>query len=195
MNDKRTLPALARHDGNHAQRMRWPALLSALLALPVLAGILPAHAQDGGHLLGTSAVVSDQPLQELLKKRRPKGQIYLAVPQAITVVSEGGTKKPSCSPQIQLINSSNQTLEEIVVGIRYKKAGRAIGSTLSRFYLIKTGKQDMHFFPSVLDTAGCEETTGEVEVVQCLYDNGESCAQDVRALEYGAVPLRIQDKK
>ena len=160
-------------------------------------GMLPAraHAQDTSHHLGASAFVSDQPLQELLKKRRPKGLIYLAVPQAIIVANEGGTKKASCSPQIQLTNSSNQTLEELVVGIRYKKAGKTIGSTLSRFYLIKTGKQDMHFFPSVLDASSCEETTGEAEVIQCLYDTGESCGQDVRALEYGAVPLKIQDKK
>jgi hypothetical protein len=169
----------------------------AVLLLAGLSGMLPAcvHAQDTSHHLGAGAFVSDQPLQELLKKRRPKGQIYLAVPQAIMVANEGGTKKTSCSPQIQLTNSSNQTLEELVVGIRYKKAGKTIGSTLSRFYLIKTGKQDMHFFPSVLDTSSCEETTGEAEVIQCLYDTGESCAQDVRALEYGAVPLKIQDKK
>lgn len=171
--------------------------LSCAMLLATLAGLLPAqaHAEDASHHLGASAFVSDQPLQELLKKRRPKGLIYLAVPQAIMVASEGGTKKSNCSPQIQLTNSSNQTLEEMVVGIRYRKAGKVIGSTLSRFYLIKTGKQDVHYFPSVLDTPGCEETTGEAEVIQCLYDTGESCVQDVRALEYGAVPLKIQDKK
>lgn len=189
MNNKRILPP---HVGRNTKRAGWSVLLTALATL---ACMLPAHAQDASHHLGAGAFVSDQPLQELLKKRRPKGLIYLAVPQAIMVANEGGTKKPSCSPQIQLTNSSNQTLEELVVGIRYKKAGKIIGSTLSRFYLIKTGKQDVHYFPSVLDTPRCEETTGEAEVIQCLYDTGESCAQDVRALEYGAVPLKIQDKK
>jgi hypothetical protein len=182
MNNKKISPPVA---GRNAKMAGWPVLLAALVCM------LPAYAQD----LGASAFVSDQPLQELLKKRRPKGLIYLAVPQAIMVANEGGTKKSNCSPQIQLTNSSNQTLEELVVGIRYKKAGKIIGSTLSRFYLIKTGKQDVHYFPSVLDTLSCEETTGEAEIIQCLYDTGESCTQDVRALEYGAVPLKIQDKK
>jgi hypothetical protein len=191
MNNKRILPPGV---GRNAKRAGWSVLLAALAAL---AGLLPVHAaaQDAAHHLGAGAFVSDQPLQELLKKRRPKGLIYIAVPQAMMVANEGGNKKPSCSPQIQLTNSSNQTLEELVVGIRYKKAGKVIGSTLSRFYLIKTGKQDMHLFPSVLDTSGCEDATGEAEVIQCLYDTGESCVHDVRALEYGAVPLKIQDKK
>ncbi len=194
MNNKRILlPVVALH----ARRTSRSTLIATLVGLAALTGVLPvqARAQDASHHLGAGAFVSDQPLQELLKKRRPKGLIYLAVPQAIMVASEGGNKKPSCSPQIQLTNSSNQTLEELVVGIRYKKAGKTIGSTLSRFYLIKTGKQDVHYFPSVLDTSACEETTGEAEVIQCLYETGESCAQDVRALEYGAVPLKIQDKK
>lgn len=197
MNNKTILPPVA---APHAYRTSRPmptatlATLAALVALTVLPS-LQARAQDASHHLGTSAFVSDQPLQELLKKRRPKGLIYLAVPQAIMVANEGGNKKPSCSPQIQLTNSSNQTLEELVVGIRYKKAGKTIGSTLSRFYLIKTGKQDVHYFPSVLDTPSCEEMSGEAEVIQCLYDTGESCAQDVRMLEYGAVPLTNQDKK
>jgi hypothetical protein len=189
MNNKRISPfAIAPRGG----RAGWPVLLTMLAALSCT---LPAHAQDANHHLGSAAFVSDQPLQELLKKRRPKGLIYLAVPKAIMVANEGGTKNPSCSPQIQLTNSSNQTLEELVVGIRYKKGGKIIGSTLSRFYLIKTGKQDVHYFPSVLDTPSCEDTTGEAEVIQCLYDTGESCEQDVRMLEYGAVPLRILDKK
>jgi len=191
MNNKRILPPGV---GRNVKRAGWSLLLMTLAAL---AGLLPVHAaaQDAAHHLGAGAFVSDQPLQELLKKRRPKGLIYLAVPQAVMVANDGGNRKPTCSPQIQLTNSSNQTLEELVVGIRYKKAGKIVGSTLSRFYLIKTGKQDVHFFPSVLDTTSCEETTGEAEVIQCLYDTGESCAQDVRALEYGAVPLKIQDKK
>jgi hypothetical protein len=191
MNNKRILPPGV---GRNVKRAGWSLLLMTLAAL---AGLLPVHAaaQDAAHHLGAGAFVSDQPLQELLKKRRPKGLIYLAVPQAVMVANDGGNRKPTCSPQIQLTNSSNQTLEELVVGIRYKKVGKIVGSTLSRFYLIKTGKQDVHFFPSVLDTTSCEETTGEAEVIQCLYDTGESCAQDVRALEYGAVPLKIQDKK
>jgi hypothetical protein len=194
MNNKRILPPVA---ASHAKRTGRSTLIATLAGLAALSGLLPvqARAQDASHHLGASAFVSDQPLQELLKKRRPKGLIYLAVPQAIIVANEGDNKKPSCSPQIQLTNSSNQTLEELVVGIRYKKAGKTIGSTLSRFYLVKTGKQDVHYFPSVLDISACEEASGEAEVIQCLYDTGESCAQDVRALEYGAVPLKIQDKK
>jgi hypothetical protein len=53
----------------------------------------------------------------------------------------------------------------------------------------------MQYFPSALDTPDCEEMAGELEIIHCVYANGESCEQDVRAVEYGTVPLKMQEKK
>jgi len=87
MNNKRILlPVVALH----ARRTSRSTLIATLVGLAALTGVLPvqARAQDASHHLGAGAFVSDQPLQELLKKRRPKGLIYLAVPQAIMVASD-----------------------------------------------------------------------------------------------------------
>lgn len=171
----------------------WPGtavLLATLCALVPMS----AAAQDAADYIGSSAMVPNQPLQELLKKRRPQGEVYVAVPQALTLGADGAAKRLSCSPQIQLTNSSSQTLEELVIGIRYKRAANAIGSTMSRFYVVKTGKTDTQYFPGTLDTPSCEGLAGEVEVIRCIYDSGESCQGDVRAIEYGAVPLKMLQK-
>lgn len=173
--------------------------LRAVLLCGLLTGMAGgAAAQDVGHRLGSNNHVMAEPLQELVKRRRPKGQIYVAIPQALVILAnDGAVRRSVCSPQIQVNNSSNQTLEELVVGIRYRKQGqdRMAGSTIARFYVLKVGRQDLTHLSNAIDIGSCDSLSGELEVIECTYSNGIDCAADVRALAYGAIPLKTIEKK
>ncbi|MDH0772683.1 hypothetical protein N5C96_04655 [Delftia tsuruhatensis] len=174
------------------------ALLCTLMAGGLAATTTGARAQGVGHRLGSSNHVIEEPLQELVKRRRPKGQIYVSIPQALVILANDGMNRRSvCSPQIQVNNSSNQTMEELVAGIRYRKQGndKSAGSTIARFYVLKVGKQDLTHLSNAIDVGNCDNLTGELEVIECTYSNGADCSADVRALAYGAIPLKIIDKK
>lgn len=171
----------------------------ALLAL-LLATLLPAGgAQEAGYQLGTSASVAAQPLQELIKKRRPKGPIYIALPRALVMVREGANRRPRCAPQVLVTNSSNQTIEELVAGIRYTKtdakAAHNAGSTLARFHLLRVGKEELHYLADALEVDDCANLSAEVEILHCAYDSGAACNDDVRAVAYGAIPMTLIEKK
>lgn len=166
-------------------------LVNILLALLLWPAI--PHALEGGHALGAGSQVASQPLQELLRRSRAKGQVFLAIPQAL-MYGEGKGQKAYCSPQIRATNSSNKTVEEFIVGIRYMNGnGKPSGTSVTRFFRVKVGKQETHFFYSTVTAPSCKGLTGEVDIVRCVYDSGEDCTADVRAVEYGAVPLRIVD--
>ncbi|HEY0844892.1 MAG TPA: hypothetical protein VGE12_05965 [Noviherbaspirillum sp.] len=152
-------------------------------------------AADGGHSLGAGSQVTGKPLQELIKRTRAKGKVFLAIPQAL-MYGEGTGQRPYCSPQIRATNSSHLTVEELIVGIRYKGAGgKNAGTSVTRFFRVKVGKQETHYFYSTITAPNCKGLTGEVEIVRCVYDSGDDCSGDVYTVEYGAIPLRIIDEK
>lgn len=166
-----------------------------LLFLTAVLLSMPLQAQtSSGHELGSSAEVARQPLQELIQRKRAKGQIYVTVPQA-RVYGEGSGYRPYCSPQIRAINASHKTVEEMLAGIRYKGPnGKYVGSTITRFFRVKVGKQETHYFYSTINADNCHGLTGELEIVRCVYENGVDCTDDVRAVAYGAVPMEIVEK-
>lgn len=181
----------------HTVRKRPSYFFPVIAALLLLALSWPSIsiAQDGGHALGAGSHVTGKPLQELIGKMKNKGLIFVAIPQAL-MYGEGTGQRPYCSPQIRATNSSNRTIEELIVGIRYKgPSGKAAGTSVTRFFRIKVSKQETHYFYSTVTSPNCKGLTGEVEVIRCVYDNGEACAADVRVVEYGAVPLRIVENE
>ena len=168
-------------------RSGWALLLAVLVAgFPS-----PASAENE---LGTTAQVARQPLQELVRKKRPKGQIYVTIPQA-RVFGEGSGYRAYCSPQIRAINASDKTVEELITGINYVAPnGKMVGSTVTRFFRVKVGKQETHYFYSTLEANYCNGLSGEMEIVRCIYENGADCTDDVRAVAYGAVPMKLTEK-
>lgn len=163
------------------------------LLLAVLISWFPVSASAENDL-GFTAEVARQPLQELVRKKRPKGQIYVTIPQA-RVFGEGSGYRAYCSPQIRAINASDKTVEELIAGVSYKAPnGKAIGSTVTRFFRVKVGKQETHYFYSTLEANYCNGLSGEMEIVRCIYENGADCTDDVRTVEYGAVPMKIVRK-
>jgi hypothetical protein len=170
--------------------MTWKSFQIVLTTL--LFSICP-HSQANS--LGSAEDVPKQPLQELVRAKRAQGPIFVSIPQA-RVFGDGVPYQPYCSPQIRAINSSYKTLEELVIGIHYKGAGnKDMGSTITRFRLVKVGKDETHYFYSSLSADFCENLTGELEIMRCVYDNGADCTQDVRTFAYGAIPLQIVPTK
>lgn len=175
--------------------IRGPApLLRVALASLLALSVVGLHAADGGHALGAGSEVSAKPLQELVRRSRAKGDIFVVIPQAL-MYGEGQGQRPYCSPQIRATNSSNKTVEELIVGIRYKTAaGKPAGTSATRFFRVKVGKQETHFFYSTITAPSCKGLTGDMEVIRCVYDGGEDCAGDVYPVDYGAVPLRLVEE-
>lgn len=145
-------------------------------------------------------MIQSRPLQELvhrlraLREMRNDSEIYVTIPQA-RVYGEGSGYRPYCSPQIRAINNSHRTVEDLIVGIRYKTPdNRSAGSTITRFSWVKVSKDETHYFYNTLNADHCLGLTGEMEIIRCMYDNGTDCAQDVRTVEYGAVPMKIIQK-
>lgn len=163
--------------------------LSVLLCSPSLAG---ANAPSLGH----GDKIEKQPLQELVRIKRPKGPVTLEIPQALIFGLDSPRSQAYCSPQVRTTNSSNKTVEELIVGIRYRDIeNKVVGSTVTRFFLVKMGAQDTHYFYSSLSAKYCGGLTGEVEVMRCVYEDGVDCKLDVQPSPYGAVPLRFNTKK
>ena len=172
----------------HARRLL-RNVLTVLLCGPL--GCLAA-----GVSLGHSDKVEKQPLQELVRIKRAKGNVFVEIPQALIFGLDSPRSQAYCSPQIRATNSSNKTVEELIVGIRYKDLeSKVVGSTVTRFFLVKVGNQDTHYFYSSLSAKYCGGLTGEVEITRCVYEDGIDCSPDVRASAYGAIPLRFNTKK
>ena len=176
-----------------------PALIArAWHVLPIfflaLSGGLPLHAM-AETALGSSAEIAKQPLQELVLKKRVRGQIYVTIPQA-RVFGAGGPYRAYCSPQIRAINSSHKTIEELVTGVDYTgRDNKAVGSTVTRFFRVKVGHDETHYFYSSINADYCEGLMGKMQVIRCVYENGVDCKEDVRVLPYGAIPLRFDERK
>lgn len=165
----------------------------AILFLALSCG-LPAQA-IAESALGSSAEIAKQPLQELVLKKRVRGQIYVTIPQA-RVFGVGGPYRAYCSPQIRAINSSHKTIEELVTGVAYTgRDNKSVGSTVTRFFRVKVGKDETHYFYSSINADYCEGLTGKMQVVRCVYENGMDCTEDVRVLPYGAIPLTFDERK
>ncbi|MDP1548436.1 MAG: hypothetical protein Q8L87_20685 [Anaerolineales bacterium] len=89
----------------------------------------------------------------------------------------GGENAAYCSPSIRATNSSDATVEELVIGIEYMAtAGKSLaGGTVTPYADIKIRRQDTQFFYQ-LAIADCKGLEGQVTVVRCVYSTGEDCS-------------------
>lgn len=133
------------------------------------------------------------PLQQVIRKERPRGPIFIAVPVAY-VFGLGGDRSPTyCSPSIRATNSSNANIEELIVGIDFHTKTTSAGGSVSRYANIKIGAQDTHYFYQ-LTVADCRGLEGVASVLRCVYASGEDCTADVKTIEYGTIPLRMKPR-
>jgi hypothetical protein len=174
-----------------AARRLVSCIAAAALAASVGGTGTPAFA-EGGREFHNSVGGKHVPLQELVRKRRPRGPVQVAVPTAYTYGLGGPASAGSyCSPTIRMSNSSAHTVEELVVGIEYRhqSSGKAAGSTVTRMTNLDVGEQDTQYFHR-LGVRECDGLTGELTVVRCVYAHGVDCTADVVAVGFGAVPLQ-----
>lgn len=127
-----------------------------------------------------------------LVRERAKGPILVSIPVAY-VFGLGGERSPLyCSPSVRATNGSNAVIEELVVGVNYQTAaGVPVGSSVSRFTNIKVKRLEAHFF-NQLETSKCSGLRGELNIVRCVYSNGEDCSSDIQAVRFGAIPLQLK---
>jgi len=145
----------------------------------------PAKKTDGPYLTAPGA----RSLQEKLAQKRPRGPVLVAIPLAYRYGTDPSNYY--CSPSIRVTNSSNSPVQEIIVGVAYRqRPGRDVGQTITRITDIDVGHQLTHFFYQ-LDTDNCFGVSGEVNVIRCVYENGQECVGDVRATAYGTIPLKL----
>ena len=141
---------------------------------------------------GTGTPHRPEAVQDQINKERPKGPIYIAIPVAYRYGLGGeGDNDSYCSPSIRVTNSSNATIEELIIGIDYWTTdGKPVGATITRYSNIKVRRQDTHYFYQ-LTVSYCRGIEGEVSVVRCVYTTGENCSSAVRAIDFGTIPLRL----
>jgi hypothetical protein len=131
-------------------------------------------------------------LQRVISHARPIGPVFIAIPLAHVFGKSNGKDTHYCSPSIRATNSSNDVVEELIIGIDYKNgAGQIVSSSITRYDNIKVQAQDTHIFYQ-LETPTCKNLTGSVSVVRCKYLNGHDCSKDVLAIDYGAIPLTLK---
>ena len=164
------------------------AALFFLLSTSVAAGAEPKQpAKTDRPYLTAPAVRS---LQEKLMQKRPRAPILVAIPLAYRYGND--PQSYYCSPSIRVTNSSNSPVQEIIVGIAFRqRPGRDVGRSITRIVDIDIGAQETHFFYQ-LDTDNCFGVSGEVSVIRCVYENGEECVSDVRASQFGTIPLTLK---
>lgn len=133
------------------------------------------------------------PLQQVIRKERPRGPIFVAVPVAY-VFGLGGDRSPTyCSPSIRATNSSNANIEELVVGVDFHTKTNPAGGSVTRYSNIKVGAQDTHYFYQ-LTVSDCRGLEGVATVIRCVYSSGEDCTAEVKAVEFGTIPLRLKPR-
>ncbi len=133
------------------------------------------------------------PYGEQLRKERRRGPVFLAIPLAYRY-GIAGQDGAYCSPSIRATNSSNETIEELIVGIDFlTAAGKPAGATITRYADIKIRRQDTHFFYQ-LDVPECKGLEGRVSIVRCVYSTGEDCSSEIQPLGFGAIPLRLKSR-
>lgn len=132
-------------------------------------------------------------LQESIRKKRAPGAIFVAIPVAYRYgIHDQGNLY--CSPSIRATNSSNADIEELIIGIDYVGgAGEWAGATITRYSDIKVRRQDTHYFYQLTVTE-CKNIVGEVSVIRCVFTSGEDCSSLVKAINFGAVPLRMKSR-
>ncbi len=132
-------------------------------------------------------------LQETLRKGRPKGPIFVAIPTSYTY-GIGGLESSYCSPSVRATNSSNAVIEELIIGVDYlTNAGKPAGATVTRYSDIKVRRQNTHYFYQ-LAVSDCRGLAGEVTVVRCVYSTGEDCSAAVQPIDFGSIPLRLKSR-
>lgn len=169
---------------------------STVLVVGLSASLASFHANDAyadakDQLVGQGGL--SVPLQQVVRVERPRGPIFVVAPVAY-VFGLGGERSPTyCSPTIRATNSSNATVEELIVGIEFRNHSGPAGGSISRFANIKVGTQDAHYFYQ-LTVPDCRGVEGAVEIVRCKYTTGEDCLHDVQVTNYGTIPLRLKSR-
>ena len=146
-------------------------------------------------------MIQSRPLQELIQRMRTLRElrteklIYVTIARALVYGDESSGSPSYCSPQIRAINTAARTVENLLIGIRYKgRDNKDVGSTITRFSWVKVSTEETHYFYDSVNSSYCQGLTGEMEVIHCVYDNGRDCTNDVRAVNYGTVPLKMLEK-
>lgn len=133
-----------------------------------------------------------QAIQDALRKGRPKGPVFVAIPVAYVYGLGGDTAY--CSPSIRATNSSHAMVEELIIGIDYFTVeGKSAGGTTTRYDNIKVKRQDTHYFYQ-LNVSNCRGLAGQLTVVRCVYSSGEDCSSAVQPIDFGAIPLRLKSR-
>jgi len=159
-----------------------------------------AAAQGSSELGAASEVPPGRSLQELLSRSRAlrelrkNNRVYVSIPQA-EVFGEGSGYQPFCAPLLRAFNASSKTVEDLIVGIRFKTSNnKNLGSTIAHFTRMKINAEATNYFYSTINADNCHGVSGEMEIIRCMYDNGMDCTHDVRTVDYGAVPMKIMEK-
>lgn len=166
---------------------RIAASMALLFACTVFLPVDKAFADAKDQLTGQGGL--PVPLQRVVRVERPKGPIFLAVPSAYVFGLGGERGQTYCSPTIRATNSSNQSIEELIVGIDFHTKAGSAGGSISRFLNIKVGSQDAHYFYQ-LTVADCRGVEGTVEVLRCKYTTGEDCVEAIQVIGFGTIPLK-----
>jgi hypothetical protein len=161
-----------------------------ILMMAALAAMCNANATLKDELVGKDGVPVT--LQRVITHVRPAGPVYIAIPLAHLFGKSNGRDKHYCSPSIRASNSSNEVVEELIIGIDYRNgAGQVVSSSITRYDNIKIQAQDTHIFYQ-LETHTCTNLTGSVSVLRCKYSSGHDCSKDVVAIDFGAIPLTLK---
>jgi hypothetical protein len=131
-------------------------------------------------------------IQESSQDRPEVGPILVSIPHTFRLGAPGIVIGSSlyCSPTVRVSNSTDQLVDELVLGLEYRsRNGQKISTSTVRVVQLKSGATETRLFIRV-PVSDCDEVgSGTVEVVRCAYLNGKSCQDRVRAVSYGAIPL------
>lgn len=134
-------------------------------------------------------------LQKVISRERQRGPLYASIPIAY-VFGTGGTQNPHyCSPSVRIANTSNAPIDEIQLGVEYRSlaSGKIVASSLTRLTNVKIKSQSSQFYHH-MSLTDCNGLEGILTVVHCKYITGDDCAEDVQAVNFGAIPLQMKKK-
>jgi hypothetical protein len=174
----------------HFRRRFHAALFLLIFACVTLSFPDQAHADAKDELSGKGG--KSVPLQHVIRKERARGPVFIAIPVAYVFGLGNDRSSLYCSPSVRATNSSNAVVDELIIGIEYRELdGKPVGGSVSRYDNIKVQHQDTHYFYQ-LETSHCKGLQGTMSVMRCVYTTGEDCSNDVRAVDFGAIPLRLK---
>ncbi|MDK2124402.1 hypothetical protein [Parachitinimonas caeni] len=165
-------------------------LLLVSLAAPALVSAPALASNDTAG--GGSITETGDPLQSALRRKRPRGPIFIAIGSVLLFGVPHATGAPQyCSPQFRVVNFSNTAIREIAFTTNFTGQGsdKIVGSTVTNFNGVPVRGSVFRYFYQ-LDTANCSGLKGEVEILYCKYSNGDDCSGDIHPVHGGGVPLK-----